>query len=76
MEITAQDRKNWVHHSVTQELLVHLREAKQETMGTWAVEGYVGKTGEETLLQNATALGGMRVLDQVIEIILALDEGE
>jgi hypothetical protein len=36
-------------------------------METWAEEGYVGRDGEETLMQTATAIGGMRVLVQLIE---------
>ena len=76
MAITQQDRQEWAKHSVTREFLEQLKQARQDTMETWATEGYVGRTSEEALLQNATALGGVRVLDQVIDAIATLNMEE
>ena len=40
-----------------------LREARQDTMESWAHEAF------KTELENAAALGGVRVLDQMIELL-------
>ena len=57
---------------MTQEFLQGLRDSRQGAMETWAREGYVGGSAEETAQCNATALGGIRVLDQAIEQIESL----
>lgn len=66
------ERREWKQHPVTQEFLAKLKESKQETMEMWASEQFVGETSELTLAANTAALGGMRVLDQVIEQIEAM----
>jgi hypothetical protein len=77
MAITTQDRYEWAHSSVTQEFLEELRRSQQETMEAWAGEGFVANTFEVSAVQNATALGGMRVLKELISLIEAYsDEGE
>ncbi len=35
-------------------------------METWARQGYIGDSIEQGALRNATALGGISVLDQII----------
>lgn len=57
------DRREWAHHPVTVEFLRSLRETRQDTMESWALE----KFGSE--LENACALGGIRVVDQAIALI-------
>lgn len=69
MAITEQDRTEWAHHPVTQEWLQQLRDSKQDTMEAWASESFVGKGCESTAMQNATALGGVRVLAALIELV-------
>lgn len=64
--ITAQDRQDWEAHPVTKELLEQLRESKQETMEAWASEAFMGKTPADTAVFNAAALGGVRVLGELI----------
>lgn len=59
----------WAQHPVTQFLLSRLKSAKQETMEAWAQEKFVGETIEKTYGENAKALGGLAVLDQVIDLI-------
>lgn len=76
MVIQEQDRQEWAHGAVTQEFLQTLRESKQEAMEVWASEGFVGKTIEETAIQTAAALGGMRVLVELIDKIEALTKVE
>lgn len=63
---------DWAHHPVTEEFLQELQGSKQETMEAWAAEGYTAQTAEETAIMNATALGGIRVLDQLIEQLTAI----
>ena len=53
----------------TEAFLQMLKESRQETMETWACKGFVGDTAEATAAQNAAALGGVQVLDQVIDRI-------
>ena len=76
MTITQQDRQEWARNPVTVEFLTTLKVTKQETMEIWASEGYIGTSGEGTLLQNATAIGGIRMLDQAIGIIEGFLESE
>lgn len=71
MAIQASERLEWAHNPVTQELLAQLRSSKQEAMESWAAEAFVGMTMEEGGLQNATALGGVRVL---VDLITQLEE--
>lgn len=74
--IQAGEWQDWAQHPATQQLLKDLRESKQATMESWAGRAYVGESLEETALKNATALGGVQVLDQIIDIIEAKAMGE
>lgn len=60
---------DWAHHPVTEEFLQQLVDSKQDTMEAWAAEKFTAHTPEGTAVVNATALGGIRVLDQLIEQI-------
>lgn len=66
MAITAVDRAEWVHHPVTMEFLQILKESKQETMEMWASEAF------ESPEQNAAAIGGIRVIDQILDRVDAM----
>jgi hypothetical protein len=63
MAVTTRDREEWFYSPVTQEFLQSLRSSRQDTMETWAKQGFT------TELANAAALGGVQVLDQAIEIM-------
>ena len=56
----------------TQELRDRLYNSLKETQETWAAEGFVGDSLEQTALMNAKALGGLSVLRQIIDL---LEEG-
>ena len=43
-----------------------LMDSRKEAMETWAHEGFVGDSAEQSNLANAKALGGIAVLDQGI----------
>lgn len=72
MNISDSERREWAFHPVTQEFLTNLTESRQETMESWAQERYIGATTEHTGLVNAKALGGIRLLDQIIDLIQAM----
>ena len=76
MAITQQDRQEWAHHPVTQEWLEQLQASKAETMEAWASEAFVGATPEATAIYNAAALGGVRVLKELIGEIETLKHPE
>ena len=69
MAITQQDREEWSQHPVTIEFAAALRESRLETADAWARELYVGATGEQTLLMNAKALGGIDMLNKTLELL-------
>lgn len=69
MNLLQADRQEWAAHPVTQAFLKTLRESRQETLESWAKEAYIGETAEQSGHRNAKALGGVNVLDQVIELI-------
>lgn len=66
MAITAVDRAEWTHHPVTLEFLSMLRESRQETMELWAKQQF------ETQREHDGALGGIYVLDQMLERVEAM----
>lgn len=61
---------------MTQELLRHLKESRIETAYEWSREAYVGETGDQTLQANAKALGGIDLLNKLIEKLEAYNEEE
>lgn len=63
------DRQEWHSHPVTKEFLALLRESRKETLETWSREGYIGDSAEQSAQRNAKALGGVQVLQQVIDQI-------
>jgi hypothetical protein len=71
MVITEEDRSQWFDNPVTQSFLKDLRDTIQETQNAWAREVFVGSTLEQSALMNAKALGGLDLLNQVIERIEA-----
>ena len=61
--MTIVERQEWANNPVTQEFLSKLKADKQEAMEAWAMNAFV----DEKL--NSAALGGVRVLDSLIEEI-------
>jgi len=45
-------------------------------MEAWAGEAFVGLSAEQGQIQNATAIGGVRVLNDLIAQIVELQEAE
>ena len=74
--VTEQDKVEWARSPVTQELLVQLQVSRHETMEAWAGEAFVGLSAEQGQIQNATAIGGVRVLNDLIAQIVELQETE
>jgi len=74
--ITEQDRLEWAQNPVTKAFLQQLTESRQEAMESWAKEYFVGSTLEEGAIRNATALGGMRVLNDLIAQIESCDPSQ
>lgn len=66
------ERLEWKQHPVTQEFLANLKASRQEAMEAWAAGAYVSDTAEATLAANTAALGGMKLLSQVIDQIEAM----
>ena len=66
--------QEWAQNPATLEFLGWLEAAREDTKEAWSKEQFVGKTDSETLAANATALGGVRVLDQVMEKVEALKQ--
>lgn len=58
---------------MTQEFLQKLVRSRQETLEVWAREGYITDSADRSALANAKALGGVFVLDQIIDIIKESD---
>lgn len=76
MALDRQTLKEWAQQPATKVLLEQLKESKAEAMEAWASEQFIGKSLEEGALQNATALGGIRVLTDLIAQISDIDETE
>ena len=67
LAVNRMDMVRWAHQAETQKFLGDLRDSRQETMEVWARCGFAGAAEF-----NAKALGGINVLDQVIELITDL----
>lgn len=74
MQVTQVEQQEWATSPVAEKFLSELRESRQETMEHWASEQYTGDSAEKTLQVNAKALGGISVLNQVIEKIEGMRE--
>lgn len=66
MTVQVGEWKEWARSPITSLFLQELRDAKAEAMSAWAAEAFVGSNLEETVMRNATALGGIRVLTELI----------
>jgi hypothetical protein len=66
ISVTKSEWQDWCNHPVTQEFAMRLRDSKQDTLEAWGGEMFNGD------VENATALGGVRVLN---ELISSIDSG-
>lgn len=64
-----QEWLEWQQHPQTKVLLSRLQLSRQETCHNWSKGEFVGDSLEEMALRNAKALGGISVLDQIIDIV-------
>lgn len=76
MELTKSELQEWAGQLATESLLQRLRESKQETLEMWGREAFVGESSHETSVKNAKALGGLQVLEDLIELIEYRKKGE
>lgn len=76
MATTEQDKAEWALSEVTCQFLMQLRESRANAMEAWANEAFIGLSAEQGQLQNATAIGGVRVLNDLIEQIEELQQTE
>lgn len=74
MSITNEERREWKNSPVTKAFVATLRKSKQEAMEAWAMESFVGHDAHNSAVQNATALGGVRVLNDIIDDIETLGD--
>ena len=75
IRITPQDILEWKQHPLTKALLEDLKESREEVKEGFVKEKYIGKDAVETSVATATAIGGVRVLDELIEQ-LSIEEPE
>lgn len=69
MALSNEDKYEWAHMPGTQAFFATLKESLEDTKNAWAAEKFVCGTAELTMQHNATALGGVRVLTDIIEQI-------
>ncbi len=60
--------KEWRQHPFTQRFFQFLFLRREKNKEDWAKETFVGVDLQSWAIQNATALGGVRVLDQLLEL--------
>lgn len=73
--VSPQEKQEWATSPAGREFVQSLRAARQEAMEAWAAEAFTANTAEETLQKNAAALGGIRVIDQILEDFSELAQG-
>ena len=76
MAITQRDRQEWFHSPVTQDLLKGLTVDRQAILEEWAHQAFVSDSRDITLHVNAAALGSVKMLDSVIEVIDSYGKGD
>lgn len=78
--VTDKDRQEWAHHPVTLELVATLLASKADAMENWARERFVDENPLVAAQKNAAAIGGIRVVDQILDLVEnfkhAIDDGQ
>lgn len=61
--------REWRQLDVTKAFLADLESRVQEGKDTWAAQGYLQETAEKSAIANAKALGGVEILQTLIEFL-------
>jgi hypothetical protein len=64
------EKVEWLQHPQTKKLVKALEAARLEAMEAWANKEFIGSTMEETNARNAAALGGVGMVDQILDAVL------
>ena len=67
--VTDKDRREWAFHPVTQELLQTLLNSRAEAQENWARERFCDSDPHAAAVKNAAAIGGIRVVDQMLGMV-------
>lgn len=73
-EITKELYVEWKNHTVTKELLAHLREVREATAGAMISEGIIMHTDCPKLM--ARSLGILEGLDTVLQLAASFEDDE
>lgn len=68
-EVTKEEVGQWRDHPVTRALLADMVSRQTEAAQIWANKGYQRETAEATAMANSEALGGMQVLQSMVEFL-------
>lgn len=71
-----QEKQDWATSRAAKVFEEDLRTARQEAMEAWANDVYTAGTAEASMQKNAFALGGVRIIDQILEKLDTLARGE
>jgi len=66
-QLKPEEIREWKQHPATQAFLRDLKDREAEGKATWAAQQYQKETLEASALANATALGGMQLLQSLID---------
>jgi hypothetical protein len=58
----------WKNHQVTKALFNKLEQSKEDAKVAWECERFVGFDNNDSARKNATALGGIRVVNEILGI--------
>ena len=58
----------WKDHPVTQLILAWVNQQRQDRMEMWAGGGFMAQTLEEVAMRNATVLGYMSAMNDILNI--------
>jgi len=65
---------SWTQQEATIEFFKWLKAAREETKEAWAMEAFVGKDIQSQAVETAAALGGIRVIDSILNKEFLPDE--
>ena len=68
-ELTEAEVQEWRAYPATKAFLVDLRSRVREGQQDWAAEAYQRETATQTAVANAKALGGIQVLQALIQFL-------
>ena len=64
--MTKDEWVSWTQQEATREFFVYLKNAREFTKESWALEQFVGTDAQSQAVQSAAALGGIRVIDSIL----------